>query len=522
MMRTWQTRLVMEAASTELLDAYAAVYGKAERSLFADLAAGKQSKNELKRAYQIRFGITARQFNAIRIGLEGKVRSIQERQPDLIKEMAQRITRAKTVITKLRAIQTGDADRRANRANKIHQKMRRLAILEHRHESLRADRQSGKVRLCFGSRKLFRAQFDLPANGYDDHSSWLADWRQARASEFMVIGSKDETAGNQSCQLRASAIGNSGTFSIKLRLPNLLCSAGKTLDIPLALPHGESNILEALTLNQALTYRFVRDAIGWRLFISADLAERPCVTSRQTGMIGVDINADHLALAELDQHGNIIDTQRIPLCTYGKTKTQAMAIIGDACKAVIDIAKQTGKPIAIEKLDFAKKKAGLEGQEARYARMLSSFSYSKIVQTIKARAFDAGIEVIAVNPACTSIIGRHKFARRYGISSHQAAAATIGRRATQLSELPNRRMADQVTFAVPVRKRAKHVWSFWREVAKKEAAREARLRLAARQSTAARTLPAARSIRSLPVESRHASSQHCSVSAIDTSSDVPF
>jgi hypothetical protein len=136
MMRTWQTRLVLGAASSELLDAYAAVYGKAERSLFADLAAGKQSKNELKRAYLIRFGITARQFNALRIGLEGKIRSIQERQPDLIKEMAQRITRAKTTIVKLRTLQAGDAGRRSQeassgvRANKIHQKMRRLDILE--------------------------------------------------------------------------------------------------------------------------------------------------------------------------------------------------------------------------------------------------------------------------------------------------------------------------------------------------------------------------------------------------------
>ena len=367
---------------------------------------------------------------------------------------------------------------------------------------------------------MFHAQFDLAANGYKDQADWLADWRAARASEFMVIGSKDETAGNQSGQLRVSA---TGTFSIKLRLPKLLCSAGKTIDIPLALPHGESSILEALTLNQALTYRFVRDAIGWRLFISTDLVERPQISSFQAGMIGVDINADHLAIAELDRHGNILDTQRIPLCTYGKTKAQAMAIIGNASKAVVARAKQTGKPIAIEKLDFAKKKAGLEGQDARYARMLSSFSYSKIVQTIKARAFDAGIEVIAVNPACTSIIGRHKFAARYGISNHQAAAVSIGRRASRLSESPNRCFGDQVTFALPERNRAKHVWSFWREVARKEAAHVARLRLAHRQSGTACLSPVPRPIRNLPAESRHASrSQHCSVSATDTSSDVPF
>jgi IS605 OrfB family transposase len=325
----------------------------------------------------------------------------------------------------------------------------------------------------------------------------------------MLVGSKDETAGNQSCQLRTTS---KDGFALKLRLPNAI---GKTLDLPLTLPHGQSHIIDALTLNQVLTYRFVRDAQGWRLFISTDITERRRISSRQAGAIGVDINADHLAIAELDRHGNIMDVQRIPLCTYGKTPAQAMALIGDACK-----------PIALEKLDFAKKKAGLEGQEARYARMLSSFSYSKIVQTLKARAFDAGIEVIAVNPACTSIIGRHKFAGRYGISNHQAAAASIGRRANHLSESPNRRMGDQVTFALPVRNRAKHVWSFWRDVARREAAHEARLRLARRkavQSMTAGTSPVVRSTCDLLVGFRHASRlQHCSVGAIDITQDVPF
>lgn len=518
-MRTWQTRLILSTEEATALDAYAALYGKVERTLFAELAAGKRSKNDLKREYLLRFGITARQFNAIRIGLEGKVRSIQERRPDLIKELAQRITQAKTTITKLRPMRTGTPEQRAKRANKIHQKMRRLAILERKRDAMLADQKAGKIRLCFGSRKLFRAQFDLEANGYANRADWLRDWQMRRASEFALVGSKDETAGNQSCQLRSNSAGH---FSLKLRLPNAI---GKTIDLPLTLPCGSTEILEALTFNRALTYRFIRDEKGWRVFISTDLVERQRSSSKNLGMIGLDINADHLAVAEMDRHGNIIDTQRIPLCTYGKTKAQAMAIIGDACKDVIQRAMGAGKPIAIENLDFAKKKAGLEGKEARYARMLSSFAYSKIVQTIKARAFDAGIEVIAVNPACTSIIGRHKFASRYGISTHQAAAASIARRAQHFSESPNRFLDDQVTFALPVRNRAKHVWSYWRDVARREAAHEARLRLARRnasQSTAARTPPAVRPTRDLPAEFRHASSQHCSVSAIDTTLDVPF
>jgi len=41
------------------------------------------------------------------------------------------------------------------------------------------------VRLCFGSRTLFRAQFDLDANGYDLLDQWRKDWQHARSSHSM-------------------------------------------------------------------------------------------------------------------------------------------------------------------------------------------------------------------------------------------------------------------------------------------------------------------------------------------------
>jgi len=101
---------------------------------------------------------------------------------------------------------------------------------------------------------------------------------------------------------------------------------------------------------------------------------------------------------------------------------------------------------------------------------------------LKARAYDAGLEVLEVDPAYTSVIGRYKYARRYGLSNHQAAALCIARRAMNLSERPNRRMGDQVAFSLPVRNRGKHVWSFWRQVARKEAALAAHRRSGAARS----------------------------------------
>ena len=97
---TYQTRLVLTNTQEAALSAYAERYGQVERSLFAALQAGG-TLNALKRDFLPRFGITARQFNAARIGLEGKIDSIKQRRPGLIEEAETRIAKAQKVIDKL-------------------------------------------------------------------------------------------------------------------------------------------------------------------------------------------------------------------------------------------------------------------------------------------------------------------------------------------------------------------------------------------------------------------------------------
>ena len=68
----------------------------------------------------------------------------------------------------------------------------------------------------------------------------------------------------------------------------------------------------------------------------------------------------------------------MPLVTCGKSQHQAQALIGDAVAGIVAYARDAGKPIVLEKLDFRQKKSVLEGESRRYSRMLSSFSYGKI------------------------------------------------------------------------------------------------------------------------------------------------
>ena len=357
---------------------------------------------------------------------------------------------------------------------------------------LEADIAAGLVRLCFGSRRLWRKQHDLEANGYSSREEWLKDWRAARSDEFFVLGSRDETAG---CQLCVASIADDGRLTLRLRVPDCLAERhGKYLVIPhVRFAYGHEQVLAALqsnadyaahrrehgdktarasSLGQAICYRFKRYDKGWRVFATTQMMEVPVVTDRRRGAIGVDLNADHLAVADTDASGNYLKAWRVPLVTYGKNTNQAEAVSGDAVASVVEYAKEVGKPVVIEKLDFRQKKAALEGESRKYSRMLSSFSYGKIKACFISRGYREGVEVHQVNPAYSSVVGRVKFMERYGLTVHQAAALVLARRLLGCSErIPRRWVAPigngvQVAFTVPVRKRVKHVWTYWGAVSR--------------------------------------------------------
>ena len=462
--RTYHTRISdPDGTLDEVLGGYAEVYCRAERALFADLARGGEAA-ALKSDYLIRFGLTARQFNAIAINLKGKIASIRERRDGLIDEAKARIKKAEQVIAKLDHVLSPplEAAERRRRLTKRHQKQRRLARLRARLAQLEADRADDRVRLCFGGRKRFHAQFDQRANGYDSLDTWRADWCRARSSQFVVLGSKDETSGCQGCV--AEYLGEQ-RFALRLRLPKALCQDGeKYVRFDIRLPYGTDPLVAALTLEQAISYRFQRDGQGWRVFVTTQALPFERRSNRRLGAIGVDLNADHLAVCETDRSGNPMASLTIPLVTYGLDRHQTQARIGEAIKTLMDFARDRGKPLAIETLDFSAKKAALEAEGRRYARMLSALAYDRIVATLKARAHDAGLEVLSRNPAYTSLIGREKFAERYGLGPHHAAALVIARRALNLSERPNRRAGT--ARPLPVRNRGRHVWAFWRQVAR--------------------------------------------------------
>ena len=494
MKATYQTRVpeyagIDREAGDAALAAYAELYGRVQRKLFADVAAGS-SATLLKSAYLERYGIPARmftrKFNGVRVSLEGKAASVREQQKRRADDLRRRIARAEPQVSgAARHGRRGQVHHQIH--HQVHQKKRRLANLRSKLAGLEADIAAGRARLCFGSRRLWRKQHHLEANGYASHEEWLRDWRDARSGEFFVLGSRDETAG---CQLCVASIAGDGTLTLRIRLPEGLAERhGRYLTIPgVRYAYGHEQVLAALWSNvqyaayrrqhgdkearatglgQAISYRFKRDSRGWRVFVTTRMMEAPVVTDKRRGAIGVDLNADHLAVVETDSSGNCRRAWRAPLVTCGRSTRQAEAITGDAVAGVVEYARASGKPIVIEKLDFRQKRAALEGESRRYRRMLSGFSYGRVKAYFISRGHREGVEVHQVNPAFSSVIGRVKFMERYGLSVHQAAALVLARRMLGCSErIPRRWVCPagngvHLAFTVPARKRVKHVWTYW-------------------------------------------------------------
>lgn len=441
-----------QGALSDYLDQLAAYFGKIERKLFVELYVRKTDGNEAKKAYCKHFEITSRQYNSIKVQLEGKVKSIAELRKTYVEDLKGKIAWTKkqigrkeqtknTLHTQLSVMKGDEASFKKKvsqyRASKqfLHQKKRKLHRLEGRLEKLLSDQQNNIVRICFGSKDFFRKQFHLEENQLT-MEEWRKEWKNRRSAQVTFLGSKDETFGNQSCQYNQEN-------RLQIRSPNkLLSEFGKTVLLKgVVFPYGQEQLNKAkeaysgrtsggkkVTYYRAVTYRFVRKERGWYLFASLETDHKKETSIKGNGLIGVDFNANFLSVSEIDRFGNPLHSFDVPFRSEHATSEQRKQSLSEALDQVFAYADRQRKPIVHENLDFQKKKNALKQVSKKQAKLLSGFAYSSYKQLLTSKGARRGIGIIAVNPAYTSQIGQHKYMKRYGISSHQAAAVAIARK----------------------------------------------------------------------------------------------
>ena len=67
-------------------------------------------------------------------------------------------------------------------------------------------------------------------------------------------------------------------------------------------------------------------------------------------------------------------------------------------------------------------------------RNFNQFTYKKMLNSLIRMSLRNGFSVKTVNPAYTSVIGKLKYSKNFGISVHEAAAFAIARRGLELQE----------------------------------------------------------------------------------------
>jgi IS605 OrfB family transposase len=269
---------------------------------------------------------------------------------------------------------------------------------------------------------------------------------------IFVVGSKDESFGNQVCQWDRDKI----TF----RVPKCLESRfGKNVYSEI----GDFNRnINRLPECGAKTWHFYRKNGKWVAAVQfTPSLVKQVSKQRMYGCLGIDMNPGSIGWVYVDPEGNLKAKGQIPL-QMGLPNGKQQAQIVDTCLQLAIVAAKFECPVVCEELDFSTKKQSLGEKGRKYARMLSGWAYSEFCKQLSSILSNRGIELIAVNPAYSSIIGLVKYLRMYGLASDESAALVIARRAMKLSE----KMPRSLTAYSEVNSE-KHVWSEWNQLNKK-------------------------------------------------------
>ncbi len=476
MSRTFCT-VIADPHADSLLAPYGELMARVRHWSFKQIHVLGREVAGVKKDAQLRFGVTARQFNGVRFDLDQAVNGWKgtlafriQNLKDSIEATVERIEKLGRRMEKARTEKT----RKSLHFEQVGKKQR-LDVLRGELSVAERELAAGKPRVCFGGRSALR---EAVATG----DMWK--WHDRRNGRIFLVGSKSEGVhGNQSVHWDGN--------SLRIRMPDSLGGQHVTLD-GVKFRYGQKEMLAVLERNRdkrtrvSLTWLIFRDDEGrWHAHVTVEEPAADLETLVGNGVVAVDLNADHLAVVLVDRCGNPVSRLRLDFPPSGTDEGRASVILGDAVRALCLIARSRGLGIACEDLEFSRKKAGLREYGAKHARRLSGWAYAKFFQLLQARCKRDGVELAKVNPAFTSVIGRWKHAKGRAMSVHHGAALAIGRLAMGFGE----RLVDSCGSALdaPARMRPRTERKRWRGVRRlsREARPEGRAACTARSGTGA-------------------------------------
>jgi len=287
---------------------------------------------------------------------------------------------------------------------------------------LEIEKLKNEVRgICFGTRKLFRKQDTV----YTDHKVWRNAWTKARSRGMTLSGRSDAEQGNFLVR-----------YDTETCVLTYRSQCGKEVKMKALFPFHGDLVSKAVNAKKA-----GRRAVAWRFELTHGSVLVKCIVTVSderknwyygNGCVSFDTNADNLSVTILDGSGNILRHKVFYFDLEGKSSGERTWILSNVLEEVFAMAMDAKVPIAMEDLKI-KLKNLLYGSAVRN-RVLTSFAYRKVTMLAESKSGKYGIALTKVDPKYTSQMGKVKFARKYGITVHEAAAACIGRRALGIRE----------------------------------------------------------------------------------------
>ena len=447
---TIETRLNQKdnAEIIEYAKEYSVLYGKMIRFTWHRIKNGGQlpiKKSDFNTLLQKTFGVNKRVANSVIYEIVGIYKSLYQlkwaeffqlkakiakkhkkyeklqQKVYVLKEKAKSNSLSANQLSYYRKIKADlfHAKQKINRMNRSLKN--RLAVLNSR-----------KLEICFGSKKLFLAQYHLSENHMTSHKIWYETFCKRRDNRALYIGSKDEQRGNQLIQLVPMVnVGKGNSYAIQIRKNtkereyvrgscNFKHMGGRLAKLLVDKAHG---------ISYRIKFRGKKCYLQAMVTIDRDFKD--CQTRSTYGTIGLDYNDGFIEMAETNETGNLIKLKHIDLEYHG-TGTKAENEIRQVVSDIVNHAASVGKDIVIEDLDFKKTKAETEESKSdrwkAYNKMIHLFDYSRYKSTFEGCCYLRNVNLIKVNPAYTSKIAGQKYCDQRKLVIHQGASFVIARK----------------------------------------------------------------------------------------------
>ena len=393
----------------------------------------QEDKNIIYAKLKEEFNLTTRAIDAIMSNMLGRYEAIKELKKFEQKSLERKISTLEKELTRLkdeRTLQRINLNNNLKDFNfvkyknlkiKIYWKENRLNTKKQKLKNLKNEIETGKYKVCFGTKKLLQKDYK--------------EFVKKRDSEIYFLGRAGEKSCNNNFQVEYSSKTNQFYFRIR-----------KEIDLDNdKFVYGQfnfnnknhTNLLKNLlrTKESALTYRIkVKDnKVLLQIIYNFEHNKDLCITRNSYGVVGVDFNKGFVSVSETDKYGNLINTFNIDYqYSKGNETTNDFQYIATTLK---DYCLNTGKDLVIEKLNFTEKKDNLISKKGKkYNEMLSSLAYSKFDSIITSKCAKNKIFLHKVNPAWTSWIAKQKYCPKMKLNIHSGASYVIARRGMFLKD----------------------------------------------------------------------------------------